>query len=723
MSSLRFFATAPKGTTALLMQELREFGAEELREVAAGVVFAGTLETGYRACLWSRTASRVLLSIAQFKAPDPEALYSGVQTVRWDEQLRPSGTLAVDCNTRQSPIRHSRFAAQKVKDAIVDQLRQRHRARPSVALERPDIRVNVFLHRDEASVAIDLSGDSLHRRGYRERAVEAPLKENLAAAILLRAGWPAIAHDGDAFVDLMCGSGTLPIEAALMAGDIAPAINRQYFGFLSWQGHVPTLWRRLLEEARERTQAGRARVPSIFGCDSDENAVRAARANVARAGLQGVVQIERGDLSVAPEPRAPRGLVAANPPYGERLGEIESLRTLYAELGTCLRERYTGWEAAVFTGNPALGRHLGLKARRTHVLYNGSIECRLLRFGLDEQSLEKSTEERRRAAAARPPSVGAQMFANRLHKNLRNVARWAVRQQISCYRLYDADMPEYAVAIDLYHSGERRFVLVQEYAAPKNIDADKAKRRLREILNLLPAALEVERERIILKRRERQSDRSQYEKLAATGEFHEVREGPCRLLVNFTDYLDTGLFLDHRITRSRLSEWAQGRDFLNLFCYTAAATVHAAMGGAASSLSVDMSATYLGWARRNFALNGLDTARHRLMQADCLTWLEQRARDSEARSYGLIFLDPPTFSTSKRMRTTLDIQRDHVQLIRLATSLLTADGTLVFSTNRQRFRLDVEGLSDLKIVDITVRTIPRDFARNPRVHRCWRMTR
>ncbi len=722
MANIRFFATAAKGTTGLLIEELRALGAEDLREVAAGVAFSGTLETGYRACLWSRTASRVLLSIAQFRAADAAALYEGVQSIQWDEHLRASGTLAVDCNTRQSRIKHSQFAAQKVKDAIVDQFRDRYRIRPSVEPERPDVRINIFLHRDEAAVAIDLSGEGLHRRGYREQAVEAPLKENLAAAILLRAGWLAVAREGGAFVDPMCGSGTLPIEAAMIAGDIAPGLHRNYFGFAGWQGHVPALWQRLLAEAHGRAHAGRERIPPIMGSDADTHAVRAACANVLRAGLESIVRIARRALAEAPTSPA-WGLVAVNPPYGERLGDIESLRALYVELGACLRERYQGWEAAVFTGNSALGRHLGLKARRIHVLHNGSIECRLLRFSLDEKSTTKSTEQRRLAAAARPPSVGAQMFANRLHKNIHNVSRWAARQGVTCYRLYDADMPEYAVAIDLYHSGDERFVVVQEYAAPKDVEPDKAKQRLREILNTLPGLLKVERERIHLRRRERQRGRAQYEKLAGREEFREVREGLCRFLVNFTDYLDTGLFLDHRITRARLAEWARGRRFLNLFCYTGAATVHAALGGAAGSLSVDMSASYLEWAQRNFALNGLDAARHALAQADCLQWLEERGSSGPAPRYGLIFLDPPTFSNSRRMRATLDVQRDHVPLIGAATKLLDADGILVFSTNHQRFKLDRQGLAEFKVEDITAATIPRDFARNPRIHRCFRVMR
>ncbi len=713
-----FFATAPKGVTSLLADELRALGAGHIREVTAGVLFAGTLEAGYRACLWSRTASRVLLQLSRFAAPDADALHAGVQAVDWDDHLAAGGTLAVDVNVRGSRLRHSQFAAQRVKDAIADQRRARHGVRPSVDLERPDLRINVFIDRDVASVAVDLSGESLHRRGYREDTVVAPLKQNLAAAILLRAGWPEIARGGGGFVDPMCGSGTLLVEAAWIAGDRAPALLRRDFGFDRWLGHVPLLWQRVREEAEARAADGERRIPSMRGFDADTRSVRAARENVAAAGVAGHVRIDRLEVAAVPAPEVPTGLLAVNPPYGERLGESGELRTLYARLGGMLRARYQGWEAAVFTGNPPLGRLIGLKARRVHTFYNGAIECRLLRFTVAPEHFEVSREERAQAAGERPLGKGSQMFANRLRKNMQALKPWAEREGVTCYRIYDADMPEYAAAIDLYRSTEP-YLVVQEYAPPRTVAEDKARQRLRDMLNAIPPTLGVSREQVFLKRRERQRGAVQYERQAQTRAFHEVREGPCRLLVNFSDYLDTGLFLDHRLTRAMVGELARGRDMLNLFCYTATASVYAALAGARSTVSVDMSATYLDWARRNFALNGIDPRVHVLVQADCLWWLEQQAGDPRARRYGVIFLDPPTFSNSKRMQSTFDVQRDHATLVRQAARLLAADGVLVFSTNRQRFHLDLAGLAGLRIEDLSERTIPRDFARNATIHRCW----
>ncbi|MEK7717047.1 MAG: bifunctional 23S rRNA (guanine(2069)-N(7))-methyltransferase RlmK/23S rRNA (guanine(2445)-N(2))-methyltransferase RlmL [Pseudomonadota bacterium] len=713
--SLKFFATCPKGIEPLLADELRALAAEGVRETRAGVTFEGTLATAYRACLWSRLANRILLPLKSFPAPSPEALYEGVQTIAWKEHLAPEGTLAVDFTTSQSAITHSHYGALKVKDAIVDQLREEFGARPSVDTAQPDVRVNVYLLRDEATISLDLSGESLHRRGYRAQTVEAPLKENLAAAILMRAHWPDIAREGGALVDLMCGSGTLLIEGALIAADAAPGLARQYFGFLNWKQHDAAIWSELTEEAHNRREAGLEKLPPIHGYDHDPLAIRSARDNLKRAGLGNLVAVERRELSACAPEAAQTGLVVANPPYGERLGEAGDMPALYAELGAQLKTCFPGWHAAVFTGNPELGKVMGLRAIKMHTLYNGAIECKLLHFDITPENIVGQR-------VAKPfeirPGSSAEMFANRLRKDLQHFGRWARRQEISCYRLYDADLHEYNLAVDVYES-DKRYVHVQEYEAPDTIDPDKARQRLQHALGVIPLVLEIPREQMFFKVRRRQKGGGQYEKLDETGAFHEVREGPCRFLVNFTDYLDTGLFLDHRATRAMLGELAKGKGFLNLFGYTGTATVHAGLGGAASTTTVDMSYTYLDWAQRNFELNGMRGKNHELVQADVLVWLKQ----NHARRYGLIFLDPPTFSRSKRMEDTFDVQRDHVALIADAAALLEPDGILVFSTNLRRFKIDREALSPLTAEDITRKTIPQDFERNPKIHQCFRIRR
>lgn len=714
---LHLFVTCARGLGDLLVEELQALGAASTREQPGGVACTGDLEFAYRACLWSRVASRVLLLLAEVPAADEQSLYRQVRELPWEDHLDVDGTLAVDAVVRRSSIGHSKFAALRVKDAVVDRFRSRTERRPSVDVERPDLRINLHLDRDRARVSIDLSGASLHQRGYRLERVMAPLKENLAAAILLRARWPEIAAAGGALVDPMCGSGTLVIEAALMAGDCAPGLTRDYYGFLGWRCHNGALWQRLREEARTRCTRGLERVPPIVGCDMARAAVNAALANLERAGLSGRVHVERRALADCRPPAGAPGLVVTNPPYGERLGDKDQLEPLYAELGGLLKSQFHGWQAAVFTGNPELGLALGLRARRSNTLFNGPIECRLLQFAVEPQTfVERGMGPR--PAAAEALGAGAAMLANRLRKNQRELGRWARREGVECYRLYDADLPEYAVAVDLYQA-EALWAHVQEYAPPPTIDTAKARTRLREALAVIAQVLDLPQERVIAKVRQRQRGADQYRRRAERGGLLEVREGGLRFLVNLTDYLDTGLFLDHRPTRTLMRELARGRDMLNLFAYTATASVYAAAGEARSTTSVDLSATYLDWARRNLALNGFTGDRHRLLRADCRRWVE---RQGEGR-YGLIFLDPPTFSTSKSMEGTLDVQRDHVELLRATARLLADGGVLIFSNNFRRFTMNAAALPELHIEDISAHTLPRDFARNPRIHNCWRIRR
>jgi 23S rRNA (guanine2445-N2)-methyltransferase / 23S rRNA (guanine2069-N7)-methyltransferase len=317
-------------------------------------------------------------------------------------------------------------------------------------------------------------------------------------------------------------------------------------------------------------------------------------------------------------------------------------------------------------------------------------------------------------------SVGAQMFANRVRKNQKRLGRWIQREGIHCYRLYDADMPEYAVAVDVYE-GDRRRVQVQEYQAPRSVDPARAKQRLQQVMDVVPDLLELAEDQLFLKVRKRQKGAAQYEKLASSKRFHEVVEAGHRFLVNFDDYLDTGLFLDHRITRGLVADLAASRHFLNLFAYTGSASVYAAAGGAASTTTVDMSKTYLDWARRNMALNGYTGSIHRYAQANCLDWLQEAGR--KQRKFGLIFLDPPSFSTSSRMSSTFDVQRDHVNLLRATSHLLGPDGVLIFSNNLRRFCMDRDALPELAIEDISRATLPPDFERNPKIHNCWRIQR
>ena len=795
----QFFATCPKGLESLLEDEIKLLAGEDTRQTAAGVYFHSDLAVAYRICLWSRLANKVLLPLTRFEVNSADDLYAGVRSIPWEDHINPRSSFLVDFIGTNSVIRNSQFGAVTVKDGVVDRVREVTGQRPSITKQAPDLRLNARLIAGSASagqqrrsrqrssgsastatlvLSLDLSGDSLHRRGYRQQQGAAPLKENLAAALLLRAGWPQLAQQGGALLDPMCGSGTLLIEAAFMAADIAPGILRPRFGFEQWLGHRNDSWLELREEALDRRAAGLAQpLVEIRGYDSDVRVIRTAEANIEQAKLDHWLRVSCKELMEFKRPThkaLSTGLVICNPPYGERLGETEALQHLYGYLGQRLKQEFNGWRAAVFTGNPELGQRLGLRAEKKYKFYNGTLPSQLLTFQIapenyyrnepatkkdiekkPEKNLAKNAEEgvdktSAQTSASAPASApvlteGAQMVANRLKKNQKQLAKWIQQQTIHSYRVYDADMPEYAAAIDVYHcrnpqgnyqadsyntensnadslnaglqSSESVYAHVQEYAAPKSVDPAKAAKRFADIQAAVPTALGVDANCISYKQRRRNSGKTQYEKLDNRGEQQElqVQEGAAKFLINLWDYLDTGLFLDHRPLRTMISAQAKDKRFLNLFCYTATASVHAALGGAKYTVSVDMSNTYLSWAKRNFALNGLGEHKNRFVQADCQQWLQ----DCD-QTFDLILLDPPSFSNSKRMQGVLDIQQDHSALIDNTMRLLSPTGTLFFSTNLRGFKLDAALSARFNVEDISQQTIDRDFQRNSKIHRCWR---
>jgi 23S rRNA (guanine2445-N2)-methyltransferase / 23S rRNA (guanine2069-N7)-methyltransferase len=731
MTLYQLFATTPKAMEGILAAEIEALGGQNVHQKMAGVAFQGDLEMAYRACLWSRTANRILLLLHSFTVTSQQDLYDGVQKIDWSEHLDPDGSLAVSFSSKNNPaINNTHFGALKVKDAIVDQLRAKFDKRPNIDTERPSIRVNVYLHNETAQLSLDLSGESLHKRGMREVSIAAPIKENLAAAILLRCGWPKLAEQGATLLDPMCGSGTLLLEAAMLAADYAPGLLREYFGFLGWKQHQPDVWQAILANAQQRREIGMQKIPVIVGFDQDRASVAIALQHIANAGLQGKIHVEKREIAAAaPAESWAKGLLVCNPPYGERLGDEAETAELYRRFGETLKQRFVGWQAAMIISNPELGFRLGVRSQKPITLFNGALECKLLRFDIQEKAFfepkAKTQQERieqisRRSQEAEP-EVQAEMFANRLRKNLKKLAKWAKQNQVDCYRLYDVDLPEYAVAVDVYH-GDKTWVNVQEYESPKTIDPLKANQRLTAVMVEIPKVLDIASTQVFLKIRRKQKNTDQYEKQAETGHFYIVTEGGCRFWVNFEDYLDTGLFLDHRPIRLLIQQQAQGKRFLNLFAYTGTASVHAAKGGAVSSLTVDMSNTYLDWAKRNFDLNAI-SGDHKLLRANCLQWLAEQASMPVKAQFDIIFLDPPTFSNSKKMEEAFDIQTDHVQLLKNAASLIAEGGVLYFSTNFRRFKLDVEALAELRIENISASTIGEDFTRDAKIHYCWRIMR
>lgn len=774
MTNFQFFATTPKAMEDILADELRSLGADKVKSSIAGAYFEGDMATAYRVCLWSRIANRVLLQLSTFKVSSQGDLYKGVQKIDWSEQLKPEGSFAVTFNAKHSEaINNTHFGALKVKDAVVDQIRAKFGVRPNINTEQPDIRINVNLNGETAVLSLDLSGESLHRRGYRDTTIKAPIKENLAAALLIRSKWRDIAIQGGSLIDPMCGSGTLLLEGAMIAADYAPGLLRDYYGFIGWKQHDAECWKALLFEALQRKTAGLKCVPTIVGFDNDRRNISAAHTHIANAGLAGKIHLECRDIAdAAPASSWQPGLVICNPPYGERLGDEEETAELYTKFGESLKAHFNQWQAAMITSNPELGFRLGIRSQKPVTFYNGALECKLLRMTIEDKAFfipkAKTADERfaqineaimanqdegktdaklSRDSELKPENVayykaiiearglgadntddmaedklgdlGVTAFTKRLQKNLKKLAAWKTKNNISCYRVYDADLPEYAVAIDVYQ-GKETWANVQEYDPPKTIDPFKANQRLAELLAEIPKVFGILSEHVFLKIRRKQKNTDQYQKLADNRHFHVIEEHGCKLQVNFEDYLDTGLFLDHRPIRLLIQQQAKDKRFLNLFAYTGSATVHAAVGGAKATTTVDMSNTYLDWAKANLSLN-TTSGKHEFIQADCLEWLEIEAKHAYPRQYDLIFLDPPTFSNSKRMADIFDIQKDHVQLIQQSVTLLAPEGTLYFSTNFRRFVLDKDALSGLKIEDITAKTIPEDFIRNPKIHYCWRI--
>jgi 23S rRNA (guanine2445-N2)-methyltransferase / 23S rRNA (guanine2069-N7)-methyltransferase len=716
MNSLSYFITCPKGIEILLAEELTQLGASAVKLSMAGVYAEGDLKFAYQTCLWSRLANRILYSLVKQSIDSSQALYDAVYAINWESHMAPDATLWIDFAGDCPGISNSQFGAQKVKDAIVDHLRDKTGQRPTIEKDQPDIRVNVHIQKGIAMISLDLSGESLHRRGYRVDAGVAPLKENLAAAILIRAGWPAICKTDTTFIDPMCGSGTFLIEAAMMSADIAPGLLRHYFGFQAWKQHDKELWQTLRQEALKRKQQGlECDLPDFRGYDADPRVMAHARNNIARAGLDEFISVTVKEIAKLTRPThgsQQSGMIVVNPPYGERLNDAQTLQHLYQNFGERLLESFKGWRVAIFTGNPDLCKSMQLRPYKKYPMFNGTIACELLLFDITEEWEKRFKPKEVPIAEIVLPTLsqGAEMVANRLRKNNKKLENWLKHFDGNCYRVYDADIPEYAVAIDRYGD----FCHIQEYAAPKTIDPEKAQARLDEAITAVQQVFEMPRNKIILKQRIKQKGKNQYQKLQHKQNFMEVNEEGAKLLVNLTDYLDTGLFLDHRPVRRMVREMSRSKRFLNLFCYTATATVHAAIGGARQSVSVDMSATYCDWAKRNLALNGFSDSLHKVIQADCLLWLQQNKLQ-----FDVILLDPPTFSNSKRMDDVLDIQRDHVNLINLTMQSLSSDGVLIFSNNFRKFKLDPILLDKYDIEDIKAKSFDPDFARDEKLHHCW----
>jgi len=748
----RMTARTLEGLEWVLAKELERVGAVDLRIGRRTIEFSAEpgkeKETLYRAVLESRTAIRVLEPLGRFRVQSPEALYAACESIDWREQLKVSDTLRVDAAIHDTFLNHSLYAAQVVKDAIVDQLRTPSGRRPGVELRGATLRLALHLVGDTATVFRDAAGKSLHQRGWRTGEVEAPLSEVLAAGILAIAGW----EPGEALLDPMCGSGTFVVEAATIAAGIAPGLlraRRKGHGFFRFRDCDRDLAARLVAEleARVTTPAG-----SFQASDLDPRAVAAAKACAESAGVGGAITIEQKHFEEA-RPAGPQGLVVTNPPYGERLA-LPRAGALFRRIGDWLVQRCGGWRAAILAPDTPAAGQLGLRPSHRVPLPNGPIACRLLEVEIRERQRPAPPPERPQTqverdpasesndvvtpaspaaavgrpmpAAAGPPRSGGRPveeqlgdFRRRLAKRHKHLSKWARRVGTDAFRVYDRDIPEIPLVIDLYAG----WLHAAEYERPHERTEIEHDVWLDRMVEAAAAELGVPQERTFLKVRRRQREGGQYDKVDERQALVDVTEGGLKFRVNLSDYLDTGLFLDHRTTRSMVREEAAGKRMANLFCYTGSFSVHAAAGGAASTTSVDLSNTYLDWTRTNLSLNGFkDAGLHRLVRDDARAFLEHRARRGEP-PFDLVVVDPPTFSRSAKSEIPWDVERDHAELLALVARNVAPGGIVYFSTNFRRFHLAAEALAaDYTLREITNRTIPEDF-RNERIHRAWRLVR
>lgn len=774
-----FFATCLPGTESLLADELHGLGIRKVRPLAGGVAFYGAPFHGQRVCLWSRLAGRVNVVVGRAGASDAEALYAGVRALPWEDVLAPGASIAVRANGTNGALRNTQFTALKVKDAVCDRLAASRGARPDVDAHEPDALIEVRLRNDRVTVALDLSGRSLHHRSYLDAAdgEDAPLAVAQAAALLAALGAAECLRGGWALLDPACDDGFLVCEAAALLVDQAPGLVRDRWGFTGWARADAEAWDDMLARADERLEAGliaalgdaaaAARAGSdapdqqrvrVVGLSASSPAVARARGHLKAAGLRAVASVEAADAESAPAvearvariaERAGASVIVANAAPPSRDDDARAV----SEQAACVAaaRRAPAGARFGFVGGGEAASRFGIKPCLSETVGAGRAEAQLVLF--DAPPVEPSF------IAVPNPAGGADLtvevndeqasqFASRLRKVARERRKWAAREGVRCYRVYDADLPNYAAAIDVYEgAGEAEGALyahVAEYAPPKSVDEAVARARFEDMLALVPVVLGIRPDHVFSKARVRAKGGAQYRDAGGRSYVTHTSEDGLLCEIDLGGRLDTGIFLDHRPTREMVGKMAAGKRFLNLFAYTGVATLHAAAGGASSTTTVDLSQTYLDWAARNLEANGFAVdapsgapARkggsgraggrrgvHELVRADVGRWIQEARR--ARRTWDLIFVDPPTFSNSKAMgRRTWDVQRDHVELLIGVSRLLSPGGVAVFSCNLRTFVPDVEALSayGVEVEDITAQTIPHDFERNARIHHCYLVRR
>jgi len=743
---LELIATTAFGLEAVVKRELADLGYEGKIIAPGWIRFHGDAAAICRTNLWLRTADRVLLQMSTFPAKDFEALFDNTKAMDWHAWIPADGAFPVIGRSLKSQLSSVPACQRAVKKAVVDSLQHAHQT-DSLPETGPQYKIQVAILKDQVTLTIDTTGPSLHKRGYRQETIKAPLKETLAAAMILLSFW-----DRDRpLIDPFCGSGTIPIEAALIGLNSAPGLHRS-FAAEAWPNIDERLWEEARIEARDLAQT---ELPErLIGTDTNQRALRSARLNSEQAGVAEQVHFQERPFERLTSKRK-FGCVITNPPYGQRLGDGRDLESLYQSIPEVLRKLPT-WSHFVLTSYPRFEAVVERPADRRRKLYNGRIECTYYQFhgprpagshwtnvipedddrasvvdlgdtteSSSAASSLRSTADTRTTEPTRQgirPVFGglsekaleqAELFRRRLQKRARHLRRWPSKQGITCFRVYERDIPEIPLVVDRYEN----HLHIAEYERPHDRNLGEHADWLDLMVRTAGETLDVDRRNVFFKRRRRQRGTIQHEHLAEHQHEITVNEGDLQFIVNLTDYVDTGLFLDHRITRSMVRDVADGVNFLNLFGYTGAFTVYAASGGAARTTTVDWSGTYLDWAERNMSLNGFTGRQHRFVRCDALAYGRQLP---ELATYDLAVVDPPTFSNSKRTDEVWDIQRGYAELLNGLLQRMKPGGVIYFSSNFRRFKLDETAINSSQIREISKQTVPPDF-RNRRIHRCWRI--
>ncbi len=700
---MQFIALTSIGIENLLVDELTELGATVSKQTVGSVRFEADSLLAQKVCLSTRFATRVLMLIEEKEGVnDKDSLYKFARLQPWQEWFGPTQTFAVDFNGTNDSLKNTQFSGLVIKDAIVDYFNDLFEQRPNVDKQDANVRVVARLNRHGVSLYIDYSGPRLSERGYRQGQGKAPIKEHLAAAIIKRSGW--LENVNQPLFDPCCGAGTILIEAAGMARNEAPGLFREGFAF----ERLPSFRVAKFKELKEQLTAN-ITDPKLWliGHDYDAQVLDKAIANAQRAELETVIKFKQSDATKLTSVAKLPGVVISNLPYGERIGSMAELVNLHRSLGVGFKKHFNHWKLALLGMDESLFKLLKLVKQKRYKFKNGPLDVELNLYQLDDKQVSLTSDDK--------PALnfeGSMAFANRLKKNKQGLKNWLKQNQVHAYRVYDADIPEYNVAVDIYGDS----AVIFEYAAPKEIDEKTSEKRLQDVISLTAQQLDIAPENIAVKVRKKQKGEEQYTPMAKQNRTMVVEEFGAKFKVNLFDYLDTGLFLDHRLARRYIQENAKDKRFLNLFAYTGTASVHAAIGGAKAITTVDLSKTYLKWGQDNFALNDISNTRYRFEQADCLKWLEYAQGQ-----YDLIFLDPPTFSNSKRMKDAFDVQNDHIKLLTWVKKILSPSGTLIFSNNKRGFVMDEVGLMGLglKAENISEKTLSPDFKRNKKIHNSW----